>query len=291
MIVSTQNKAGATYVVQLSSVQRNHAKNLRMLLAAAVFAAIPTYAQEVRASLAGVVSDPVGAPIPGVTVVLTSVERNVSTTTETNEQGNYLFPFVVSGKYTLTIERAGFKKYSRQNIILQAQDKARADVALEVGDMTQSVSVQADVSQLQTETASRSQIVSNQLIANLPTQGRNPFQIAWAMPGVVKTGDWRYLRAFDTGGMSGFSINGGKRAITKSSSTASATCAATATSSACPPWKPSRSSRSSPTPTTRSTAAPAAASSPSSRSPAATPSTAPPMSTFRPKSSTPTSRN
>ncbi|MGJ5819826.1 TonB-dependent receptor domain-containing protein [Paludibaculum fermentans] len=186
-------------------------QKLRMLLAAAVIAAIPTYAQEVRASLAGVVSDPVGAPIPGVTVVLTSVERNVATTTETNEQGNYLFPFVVSGKYTLTIERPGFKKYLRQNIILQAQDKARADVALEVGDMTQSVSVQADVSQLQTETASRSQIVSNQLIANLPTQGRNPFQIAWAMPGVVKTGDWRYLRAFDTGGMSGFSINGGKK--------------------------------------------------------------------------------
>ncbi|MGC4051134.1 MAG: carboxypeptidase-like regulatory domain-containing protein [Paludibaculum sp.] len=164
-------------------------KKLRMLLAAAVIAAIPMYAQEVRASLSGVVSDPVGAPVPGVTVVLTSVERNVATTTETNEQGNYLFPFVVSGKYTLTIERTGFKKYVRQNIILEAQDKARADVALEVGDMTQSVNVQADVSQLQTETASRSQIVSNQLIANLPTQGRNPFQIAWAMPGVVKTGD------------------------------------------------------------------------------------------------------
>ena len=54
-------------------------------------------------------------------------------------------------------------------------------------------------------------MVSNQLISNLPTQGRNPFQIAWSMPGVVKTGDWRYLRAFDIGGTTGFSINGGKR--------------------------------------------------------------------------------
>lgn len=186
-------------------------QKIRMLLLAALVAAIPLSAQEVRASLAGVVSDPAGAAVPGVTVVLTSVERNVSTTTETNEQGAYLFPFVVSGKYTLTVERAGFKKYVRADIILEAQDKARADVSLQVGDMTQSVSVQADVSQLQTETASRSQIISNQLIANLPTQGRNPFQIAWAMPGVVKTGDWRYLRAFDTGGMSGFSINGGKK--------------------------------------------------------------------------------
>jgi hypothetical protein len=60
------------------------------------------------------------------------------------------------------------------------------------------------VSALETETASRSQIISNQLIANLPTQGRNPFQIAWAAPGVVKTGGWRYLRSFDIGGTSGF---------------------------------------------------------------------------------------
>ncbi|MGH9723213.1 MAG: TonB-dependent receptor domain-containing protein, partial [Bryobacteraceae bacterium] len=51
---------------------------------------------------------------------------------------------------------------------------------------------------------------SNELIANLPTQGRNPFQIAWAAPGVVKTGGWRYLRSFDIGGTSGFSVNGGR---------------------------------------------------------------------------------
>jgi hypothetical protein len=178
---------------------------------AAISVAIPAYSQEVRASLAGTVSDPTGAAIPGVSVVLTSVERSVATTTETNEQGNYFFPFVVPGSYTLSIERAGFKKYTRRSIVLEAQDKARADITLEVGDVTQSINVQSDVSQLQTESASRSQIISNQLISQLPTQGRNPFQIAWAMPGVVKAGDWRYLRSFDIGGTTGFSINGGKK--------------------------------------------------------------------------------
>jgi len=48
------------------------------------------------------------------------------------------------------------------------------------------------------------------LINEVPTQGRNPFQIAWAAPGVVKTGGWRYLRSFDIGGTSGFSVNGGR---------------------------------------------------------------------------------
>ena len=91
----------------------------------------------------------------------------------------------------------------------------RVDVQLEIGALTESVSVNATVNALETETASRSQIISNKLIANLPTQGRNPFQIAWAAPGVVKTGGWRYLRSFDIGGTSGFSINGGRNQRTK----------------------------------------------------------------------------
>lgn len=172
---------------------------------------LPSNAQEVRASLSGIVSDPTGAAVAGASVALTSVERNTTATVQTNELGNYVFSFVVPGNYTLSVERTGFKKYVRQAIVLAAQDRARADVILEIGEMTQSVTIEADVSQLQTETASRGQVISNQLIANLPTQGRNPFQIAWSMPGVTKTGDWRYLRSFDVGGTTGFSINGGKR--------------------------------------------------------------------------------
>ena len=181
-----------------------------VLLAACISMPIAK-AQEVRANLSGIVSDSTGAAVPGATVVLTNMERNVATTSETNESGNYVFPFVVPGTYRLDVEHTGFKKYSRPNITLQAQDKARADIILELGDVSQSVTVEADVSLLQTETASRGQVVSNELISNIPTQGRNAFQIAWSMPGVVKSGDWRYLRSFDVGGTTGFSINGGKK--------------------------------------------------------------------------------
>jgi hypothetical protein len=184
---------------------------LAIVAVAFAFLSLHIQAQEVRASLSGIITDSSGAPVPGAAVLLTSVDRNTATQAATNESGNYLFPFVAPGPYRLTVEHAGFKKYARENITLEAQDKARLDVTLELGDLSQSVTVQADVSLLQTETASRAQVVSNQLIANLPTQGRNPFQIAWSMPGVVKTGDWRYLRAFDIGGTTGFSINGGKR--------------------------------------------------------------------------------
>ncbi|HUQ92038.1 MAG TPA: TonB-dependent receptor plug domain-containing protein [Bryobacteraceae bacterium] len=94
--------------------------------------------------------------------------------------------------------------------MLESQDRVRVDIRLEVGELSQSVTVTDSVSLLQTETRSRSQIISNELIRNLPTQGRNPFQIAWSAPGVIKTGAWRYLRSFDIGGISNISVNGGK---------------------------------------------------------------------------------
>jgi hypothetical protein len=167
-------------------------------------------AQEVRASISGMVSDPSGAPIAGAKITVVNVERNTSVTTFSNDSGSYQTPFLDPGTYSLAAEKSGFKRFQQPKIELQTLDRVRADIQLEVGAVTESVTVSATVSALETETASRAQIISNQLIANLPTQGRNPFQIAWSAPGVVKTGGWRYLRSFDIGGTSGFSINGGR---------------------------------------------------------------------------------
>lgn len=167
-------------------------------------------AQEVRASITGIVTDPSGAPVTGATVTVTNVAQNVSVTAKTNESGNYVTPFLAPGTYRLAVEQSGFKRFLRENIVLQAGDRLRLDVPLEIGQLTESVTVTASVSQLQTETATRAQVLASEIIANLPTQGRNPFQIAWAAAGVIKSGSWRYLRSFDIAGTSGISINGGR---------------------------------------------------------------------------------
>ena len=184
----------------------------RLLLVALVclLGASFSYGQEVRASITGIVTDPSGASVVGALITVTNVSQNISVTTRSNEAGNFATPFLAPGTYRLTVESSGFKKFIRENIVLQAQDKARIDVPLQVGALADSVTVSESVSMLETETASRSQIISNELIANVPTQGRNPFQIAWAAPGVIKSGSWRYLRSLDIGGTSGISINGGK---------------------------------------------------------------------------------
>jgi hypothetical protein len=181
------------------------------LLVALASSLVPALsAQEVRASITGIVTDSQGAPVPGVSVVVTNLSSNASVTQQSNESGIYLAPFLAPGSYRLTSEKQGFKRFVRDGIVLQAQDRARVDITLELGELAQSVTVSSDVSLLQTETASRSQVIANELIAQVPTQGRNPFQIAWAAPGVIKTGGWRYLRSFDIAGTSNFAVNGGR---------------------------------------------------------------------------------
>ena len=182
------------------------------LLTAALYlcAMSASHGQEVRASISGVVTDQSGSAVAGATVTVTNVATNAKTVTETSETGNYSTPFLVPAKYQLTVERSGFKKFIEQNIVLSTLDKARLDVQLQLGALADSVTVSATGQVLETESASRGQTIQNVLIDNLPTQGRNPFQIAWAAPGVVKSGGWRYLRSFDIGGTTGFSVNGGR---------------------------------------------------------------------------------
>lgn len=112
-------------------------------------------AQEFRATISGEVMDPAGAAIQGAKVVATSVERNVPYDTTTNEAGRYVIQFLLPGKYTLTVEKAGFKKFVREGIVLAALDKPAIDVHLELGAVAESVTVTGDVSLLQTETATR----------------------------------------------------------------------------------------------------------------------------------------
>ncbi|HWQ56981.1 MAG TPA: TonB-dependent receptor [Bryobacteraceae bacterium] len=170
----------------------------------------PLYSQDVRATITGLVTDPSGAPVAGATVRVRNTATNATASVTSNDIGNFVSPYLQPGSYVLTVERDGFKKFVRESIVLQSQDKPRLDITLEIGTLAESVTVSDVVSTLQTETASRSQTLSTEMIANLPTQGRNPFQIAWSAPGVVKTGTWRYLRSFDIGGTSGMSINGGR---------------------------------------------------------------------------------
>ena len=189
----------------MSSIARNS-----VVLIALVGLCFRASAQEVRANISGIVTDSTGAAVVNADVTVSNSATNQRVTAHTNTSGLFATPFLAPGTYQVAVEAKGFKRYLRNDVGLQAGDLVRLDVQLEVGELNQSVTVTEAVSQLQTETASRSQVLANEVIQNVPTQGRNPFQIAWAASGVIKSGNWRYLRSFDIGGTSGISINGGR---------------------------------------------------------------------------------
>ncbi|MCX6620733.1 MAG: carboxypeptidase regulatory-like domain-containing protein, partial [Acidobacteria bacterium] len=143
-------------------------------------------AQEYRATISGSVTDPTGAAVLGAKVVVTDVLKNTKTEVVTNPVGFYSVPFLLPSRYKVTVEMSGFKKFGREDIVLGVNDKLGLDVSLEVGAISESVTVTGQVAVLQTETASRGGAVEQRLVEDMPNNGRNVFQVVFAMPGVYK---------------------------------------------------------------------------------------------------------
>ena len=181
---------------------------LALLLLSLPFSA---FSQEFRASISGEVTDPSGAPVEGARIVVTSVERNITMETVTNAAGRYLVQFLLPGGYTMTVEKPGFKKFLRDGISLAGSDRVGLDVRLEVGALADSVTVTGEAPLLQTETASRTALIENRSIENIPTNGRNLYQLQYTLPGVVKASTyWGSMELYAFGNVNGVIIGGGR---------------------------------------------------------------------------------
>jgi len=145
-----------------------------------------TNGQDFRASLNGLVSDPTGAAVVGAKVKATNTQRNASSEVVSNDSGRYSIPFLIPGHYTVEVEAPGFRKYVRENVELQIGDRVALDVKLELGAVSDSVTVSEQMTLLQTETASRGGVMDSRLLLAVANAGRNLYQLAFAMPGVYK---------------------------------------------------------------------------------------------------------
>ena len=106
------------------------------------------------ADVVGTVTDASGGVLPGATVTITNVETNVSQSTQTTTGGDYVFALLQVGSYIVKVEEKGFKTYSASAISLSSGDRARVDAKMEVGDVSQTVEVQATTAPaLQTDTS------------------------------------------------------------------------------------------------------------------------------------------
>jgi hypothetical protein len=166
-------------------------------------------AKSYQGEIRGTVTDQAGAAVPDVRVTLVNAGTNVMRSTITNGVGLYVFTAVDPSTYIVSAESPRFKKYERKNMVLATQQTITADVQLELGTVTQSVTVTEEVPLVENSNASNGQVLDTQKMTDLPNLGRNPFLLAKLSTNVVPVGDPRFNRFQDQSGSSQISIAGG----------------------------------------------------------------------------------
>ncbi len=140
--------------------------SMLLLIAAAPLAA------QTQGRLTGTVTDTSGAVIPGAPVTLTNAATGVEQSANTNESGVYLFPYVVPGQYELTVAYEGFKTATRANLTVETATTRTVDIALEVGEVAEVVTVEATTPLLESATSSVGQFIERETVFNMPLQSR-----------------------------------------------------------------------------------------------------------------------
>jgi hypothetical protein len=153
-------------------------------LFAILVCAVPGFAQTTSTEVLGTVTDATGAVVPGAEVSLLRVATGERRQTKTDATGNYSFPLIEIGDYTVTVAMQGFKTQTQTGINVSYQQKARVNVVLEVGATTDRVEVIATGVELKTDDAAVSTTIERRRVQELPLLGRNFASLAILTPGV-----------------------------------------------------------------------------------------------------------
>ena len=140
-------------------------------------------AQLTTGGIVGTVTDPSGSRVPGVAVTATQVETSTTTAGTTDSSGNYGFTDLQIGTYSLTFQKEGFQRIVQSNVVLGIAQVIRFDIALKIGNVSQTIEVTDAPPLLQTETSSLGTIETEKRIVDLPLNGRNFFKLAFLGPG------------------------------------------------------------------------------------------------------------
>ena len=127
---------------------------------------------QATAQLSGTVKDESGAVLPGVTVTATQTDTGFSRTAVTDEAGTYVMPNLPTGPYRLEVSLQGFKTYVQTGIVLQVGETPTINASLGVGNLEETVSVEAATPLVDVRSAGINEVVENERIVELPLQGR-----------------------------------------------------------------------------------------------------------------------
>ena len=161
--------------------------------AAAVFVALAIVlpargapAQSFKATLIGTVKDASGARVPGATVTVVAAATGFSQTVSSGADGTFTVPQLPPGRFDVAVELSGFRKFVQHDIVLETDQTRRIDVALQVGEVAEAVTVAAQAAVVNTDTSHKGEVITSRQVADLPLNGRNYTELALLVPGVYR---------------------------------------------------------------------------------------------------------
>jgi hypothetical protein len=142
-------------------------------------------AAQFTGTISGFVTDPSGAAVPNATVTATLTAQNASRTATSNSEGYYVFNAMPPGDYQMSVEASGFQKLVRSDLTLATNQNLRVDLAMQVGQLTETVQVTATAPLVDTRSPALASLVDDRRVVDLPINGRNVIGLARLMPGVL----------------------------------------------------------------------------------------------------------
>ncbi|MGC2066241.1 MAG: carboxypeptidase regulatory-like domain-containing protein, partial [Candidatus Acidiferrales bacterium] len=141
----------------------------------------------ITATISGTVTDPTGAVVAGATVTATNVDTAVALSQTTNTQGFYSFPELPVGKYTVDVQKTGFKAYRQTGLVLDVNQALVVDVALQIGEASEKVEVSASALHVDTESTQMGEVITGKSMTDVPLVTRSYTDLLGLQPGVAQT--------------------------------------------------------------------------------------------------------
>src|SRR3984957_11372485 len=193
-------------MLRLEVVMPKHAARILLFATLMTWESVPAAAQQFRATISGKVADPSGSNVPQAEVAAVNTATQVRTATHTDTDGSFVITELPPGIYDLSVSSTGFRGYVRKGITLAVGEKANVEVKLEVGDVSTSVAVTAELTGVEANQDITGQLMDNKQVSELPLNGRQVFMLLQLSSGVVFTQQF-----FGPGGFSGtraYDVNG-----------------------------------------------------------------------------------
>ena len=185
--------------VSIYSSLQNRATLRWLILALVAVCALSTTAFAQQATVVGTVTDPAGAALPNVNITVTNIDSGVAKSIQTNSAGQYVIPDLNIGHYNVKAEATGFKTTEQKNIALEVGARDRIDFQLQVGEVQETVTVEANTVRVQTDSGEQSSVITGQQISQISVSGRSMYQLAALVPGASSQ--------IGSGGMSAGEVN------------------------------------------------------------------------------------